>query len=685
MRQTLRVQHDLDVRTVDSAAGLPAAGWDEVAGPDEAYLSAAWLRVLEGTSGASLRYLLAADGDELTGGLVTARADRAAPWLSGRPDTLLERCAREQRPGAAQVRGRLPDDLAGALLPGLVCGGRHLGRNRVITRDGADSEGTTRRLVAAAEALARSQGCRSVSFLYVDELDKTLRAVLADRGYHRYVSAAYSWLPVPAGGFTGYLNSLSGHRRRRISADRRRLRDAGVTVDLEPLAAEVIPRLAELETALLRRYGLDWSPGTSERIFTAVHRELGSAAQLSAARIGGRLTGFVLLIPHGSTWYAHRGGFDYELNAGLPVYFEVTYNRPLELAKEYGVTSIHYGTGSDATKESRGCRSTEQHAYTLPLADGARRVPRGFRVHTANVGLAGGRDDFAVIASEVPATVSAMFTRSRFAGPSVRLSRAAAADHRARGVLVLATNANVATGSAGLADAVEVRRLVADALDVPEQELLIASTGVIGRRYPMDRLRSGLAGLRWPFPGADFERAARAIMTTDTRPKLTTVAAGPATITGIAKGVGMIEPDMATLLTYFFTDADLPAEYLDRIFRDVVDRTYNALSIDTDTSTSDTAAIFANGLAGPVQPDVFAAALHTAALYLVREIARDGEGAGRVIEVRVTGARDAAQAKRVGKAIVNSPLVKTMVHGGDPNWGRVAMAIGKCADDEDID
>lgn len=317
-------------------------------------------------------------------------------------------------------------------------------------------------------------------------------------------------------------------------------------------------------------------------------------------------------------------------------------------------------------------------------------VPRGFRVHTMNVGLAGSdRDDFAVIASEVPAAVSAVATRSRFAGPSVRLSREAAADGTARGVVVLAANANVATGAAGLADAVEVRRMVAGAIGVPDSDLLIASTGVIGRRYPMDTIRKALRSLRWPFPGHDFAAAARAIMTTDTRPKVVTRRvdgrAGGATLVGVAKGVGMIEPNMATLLTYYFTDAAVPAGDLHRIFRQVMDRTFNALSIDSDTSTSDSAAVFANGLAGPVSGADFADALHDVALRLVREVAGDGEGASTVIEVWITGARDNAQAKRVGKAIVNSPLVKTMVYGRDPNWGRVAMAIGKCEQDHDID
>jgi glutamate N-acetyltransferase/amino-acid N-acetyltransferase len=142
---------------------------------------------------------------------------------------------------------------------------------------------------------------------------------------------------------------------------------------------------------------------------------------------------------------------------------------------------------------------------------------------------------------------------------------------------------------------------------------------------------------------------------------------------------------MATMLTYFFTDAAVPAAELDAAFRRVVDRTYNAVSIDTDTSTSDTAAIFASGTAGAVDLGEFEAALYDAALALVKKIASDGEGASKLISVSVSGARDDAQAKRVGKAVVNSPLVKTAVHGADPNWGRVAMAVGKCSDDHDID
>ena len=310
--------------------------------------------------------------------------------------------------------------------------------------------------------------------------------------------------------------------------------------------------------------------------------------------------------------------------------------------------------------------------------------PKGFLVHTANIGLREQGDDFTVIASEVPAVCSAVFTKSRFAGPSVLLSREAVADRSARGVVVLAANANVATGEEGLKNASEVRGAIARLLEAGDDQILIASTGVIGRQYPMEQVRSGLEQLRWPFGGADFDAAAHAIMTTDTKAKIVRRRCGEATLVGIAKGVGMMEPDMATMLTFFCTDAEFAPDQLDRTFRTVMDKTFNALSVDTDTSTSDTAAIFANGLAGPVDPAEFEAVLAEVALDLVRQIAKDGEGATKLIEVQVTGARDDDQAKRVGKAVVNSPLVKTAVHGADPNWGRVVMAIGKCSDDLDI-
>lgn len=311
-------------------------------------------------------------------------------------------------------------------------------------------------------------------------------------------------------------------------------------------------------------------------------------------------------------------------------------------------------------------------------------APAGFVGITANLGLKDGADDFAVVAAPTgTVTSAAVFTRSRFAGPSVLVNRGE--DVSAfRGMVTVSKNANVATGATGRDNALELRRRAAALVGVRPEELLVASTGVIGVQYPMDTMGRALDALAGTAGPADLEAAARAIMTTDTVAKVETRRVGAATITGIAKGVGMLEPDMATMLTYFFTDAAVPAAELDAIFRRVVDKTYNAVSVDTDTSTSDSAAVFASGAAGEVDLQAFEEALYDAALGLVRKIARDGEGASKLITVTVTGARDDAQAKRVGKTIVNSPLVKTAVHGADPNWGRVAMAVGKVYDD-DID
>jgi glutamate N-acetyltransferase/amino-acid N-acetyltransferase len=289
-----------------------------------------------------------------------------------------------------------------------------------------------------------------------------------------------------------------------------------------------------------------------------------------------------------------------------------------------------------------------------------------------------------VVASEVPCTSAAVFTRSRFAGPSVRISREHAVDGRLRAAVVVSKNANVATGPTGEAHARELAAGVAGALGVDEAEVLVASTGVIGRPYPMDAVRAGLRALHWPFPGTDARAVARGMMTTDTRPKVAEAQVGEARVVGVAKGVGMIEPDMATMIALVVTDAAVGAAELDAAFRRVVHRTFNALSVDTDTSTSDTAAVLANGMAGPVGAAAFEAALGEVCLDLTRQLASDGEGATKLLVVHVDGARDEGQARRVAKAIVNSPLVKTAVHGADPNWGRVAMAVGKCSDDHDI-
>lgn len=314
-------------------------------------------------------------------------------------------------------------------------------------------------------------------------------------------------------------------------------------------------------------------------------------------------------------------------------------------------------------------------------------LPLGFHSHVANIGVKDDTDDFVVVAADSTGPCAAVFTKSRFAGASVTVSRANVADGTARAVVVISKNANVATGQQGHDDAVEVARSVADRLGCEPTDVIITSTGVIGRRYPIDRIRAGVAALPATLTSDDADGPARGMMTTDTVAKLAeaTIAGSSARIVGMAKGVGMIEPDMATHISLVFTDAALSSSELDAALRRVVDRTFNCVSIDTDTSTSDSSVIMASGAAGPVDLEAFEAALHDVALALTKQIARDGEGAHSLIEVHVDEARDATQAKRVGKAIVNSPLVKTAVHGGDPNWGRVAMAIGKCSDDVDID
>ena len=314
-------------------------------------------------------------------------------------------------------------------------------------------------------------------------------------------------------------------------------------------------------------------------------------------------------------------------------------------------------------------------------------LPAGFRSWVTSVGIKDSSNDVVVVAADAPCPAAGVFTSSRFAGPSVVVSRRHLTKGTAGAVVVVSKNANVANGDAGMRDAEEIVRSVADRLGLAPEDVLIASTGVIGRPYPMDRVRAGLASLPSPLPDDDAESVARGIMTTDTVHKLseTRVEGSTARVVGVAKGVGMIEPDMATLISLVFTDALVGPGELDAIFRRVIDRTFNCVSIDTDTSTSDTAVVLASGAAGPVDQSALEQALHRVLLDLTKAVARDGEGAETLIEVRVDGARDDAQAKRVAKSIVNSPLVKTAVHGADPNWGRVAMAVGKCSDDVDID
>jgi glutamate N-acetyltransferase/amino-acid N-acetyltransferase len=315
------------------------------------------------------------------------------------------------------------------------------------------------------------------------------------------------------------------------------------------------------------------------------------------------------------------------------------------------------------------------------------KLPTGFGAYVANIGIKDASNDFTLVVAEKICAAAGVFTQSRFAGPSVVLSRENLSDHEARAVVVISKNANVATGAEGLSNAREVVLGVAKNVGCDAKQVLIASTGVIGRQYPMSNVRAGLAAIPKTFVNTSAEDIARGIMTTDTVHKVaeSVVAGSSARVVGVAKGVGMIEPNMATLITMIFTDALITKPDLDEIFRRVIDKTFNCVSVDTDTSTSDTAIILASGSAGSVDAVSFESALYEVALSLTKQVVRDGEGAEKLIEVCVDRARDARQARVVAKSIVNSPLVKTAVHGADPNWGRVAMAIGKCSDEKDID
>lgn len=311
--------------------------------------------------------------------------------------------------------------------------------------------------------------------------------------------------------------------------------------------------------------------------------------------------------------------------------------------------------------------------------------PRGFRTCSKNIGIKDDTLDFTVIASAVPASAAAMFTLSRFCGPAILVGREHVANGRLQAFVINSKNANVATGNNGLANAREIVYLVAGELGIAEEDILPSSTGVIGRLLPMERVREGIQGLGGQMQPGGLAQSALAIMTTDTRPKVRAAKIGNAVLVGMAKGAGMIEPNMATMLSYFVTDARIAPEQLRQLLKEAVDLSFNMLSIDTDTSTSDTVAIMANGLAGEVDLHEFGHALKAMAIELAQEIARDGEGATKLLEVVVDKAESFAQARRVAKAIVNSPLVKTAVFGADPNWGRVAMAIGKCEEQTSIE
>jgi len=298
-----------------------------------------------------------------------------------------------------------------------------------------------------------------------------------------------------------------------------------------------------------------------------------------------------------------------------------------------------------------------------------------------------GRKDLALLYSEVPAKAAGVFTTNVFKAAPVLLDQERIRCGSARAVIVNSGNANAATGEEGYQDAVKMARFCAGALQIDEAQVLVASTGVIGRRLPIDKVAGNVSRLVQGLSPGGIPEAAEAIMTTDRYPKIQyregAVGGTDVCICGIAKGAGMIEPGMATLLSFVLTDADIDDAALKRALREAVDRSFNAISVDGCMSTNDTVLLLANGLAGNRRIRtstrdyaVFADLLTGALTELAKMIVRDGEGATKLIEIVVEGAKTAGDARSVAYQIARSNLVKTAFYGGDPNWGRIISAAG---------
>jgi glutamate N-acetyltransferase / amino-acid N-acetyltransferase len=307
------------------------------------------------------------------------------------------------------------------------------------------------------------------------------------------------------------------------------------------------------------------------------------------------------------------------------------------------------------------------------------RFPRGFRCASRNVGLKPEGRDLSLFVSDVEAEAAALFTRNHFPGAPVVLGRERLRSGRLRGIVVNSRISNVATGEQGLENARRMAAAAAAEIGCAEELVLVSSTGVIGKQLPIERIEAGIQGMAGELQ-ADPLLGAEGIMTTDTYPKALSVSVGPATICLVGKGSGMIAPDMATMLVYIFTDAAIGATALHRLLCDAAEISFNMLSVDGDTSTSDTCVLLANGLAGQVEEALFRDELTAACIRMTELLARDGEGATKLLRVRVAGAVDAGEARQVARSVVESPLVKTMAYGADPNVGRILMAVGKCTD-----
>ena len=320
--------------------------------------------------------------------------------------------------------------------------------------------------------------------------------------------------------------------------------------------------------------------------------------------------------------------------------------------------------------------------------NGGVTAPGGFSVGTAECGIkTAGRPDLAVIVSDVLASCAGLFTMNRIKGAPVLVSRENVKKGTARAIIVNSGNANVCNGEEGITAALAMTGETARALGCDPTEVLIASTGVIGKPFPIDKVLKCIPQALMNLSPKKSIEAARAIMTTDTVPKETAIEMNigdiPVRIGAIAKGAGMIFPDVATMLCFITTDAAIESSTLRRALRQAADMSFNCITVDGDMSTSDTVICLANGLAGnPIIKsrsrlyEEFTVGLNEVCCQIAKAIIRDGEGATRFITIKVTGAKGRDEARQVGFSIANSPLVKTAFFGSDPNWGRIICAAG---------
>jgi len=310
-------------------------------------------------------------------------------------------------------------------------------------------------------------------------------------------------------------------------------------------------------------------------------------------------------------------------------------------------------------------------------------APLGFRAGAAKAGVKTGvadRLDVGMIVSDRPCTAAGVFTTNQVIAAPCVITRRHLEMGTLRAIVANSGIANACTGEQGDQAAVEMAKAVAKAIGCTPYEVGVASTGVIGWQLPMDRISKGIAEINVSESG--FPDFARAIMTTDTKPKQVVAAnkdrdGREIRAIGTAKGAGMIHPNMATLLSFIVTDAMIPAEDLQAMTRRIADRSFNAISVDGDTSTNDTFLILANGASGVTATDEAEAFLTRVAEQLAREIVADGEGVTKVFEVRVTGALSDDDARKAARTVTTSNLVKTAIHGADPNWGRIIAAAGR--------